>query len=163
MPSPYATLRIRCLAQMYNLLLLVACLSPLVYLFNYTLQPSPHQTLLYAMFSMARSLLIFVIAVACMAWFNFRFGGSPGKCLLGLKVLNEKDGSYMNFAQAITRVVLAILSTASIIGVLYMLIDPHKRTLHDRLMGTVVVEKDDDYADLDVDPALLESLIDGRS
>ena len=162
MSPPYATLRIRCLAQIYNLLLLVACLSPLVYLFNYALQPSHHQELLYAIFSMARSLLIFVIAVVSMAWFNVRFGGSPGKCLLGLKVLNEKDGTYLNLAQAITRVVLALISAASVLGVLFMLIDAHKRTLHDRLMGTVVVEKDDDYAELDVDPQVLESL-DGRA
>jgi uncharacterized RDD family membrane protein YckC len=106
---------------------------------------------------MARSLLVFVSAVLTMAWFNHRFGGSPGKCLLGLKVLNAKDGSYMNLAQAITRVVLAIISMATVIGVIVMFIDPQKRTLHDMLMGTIVVEQEDDYATEVVDLSLLES------
>jgi uncharacterized RDD family membrane protein YckC len=119
--------------------------------------------MLYALFTMLRSLLVFAITVLAMAWFNHRYGGSPGKCLLGLKVINEKSGQYMNMAQAITRVVLAILSMASVVGVLFMLFDPHRRTLHDRLMGTVVVVQEDDYANIEPDPAALESLTHGHS
>ena len=135
------------MAQVLNALVIVACLSPLLYVFNYWLEPSPHQQLVYALFSMMRSLLVFAGVVVTMAWFNTRFGGTPGKCLLGLKVVNEKTGDYLNMAQAITRVVLALISMASVIGVLYMLIDAHKRTLHDRLMGTIVVVHEDDYAE----------------
>jgi uncharacterized RDD family membrane protein YckC len=96
---------------------------------------------------MVRSLLVFVGVVVTMAWFNHRFGGTPGKCLLGLKVVSEKTGEYLTMTQAITRVVLALISMASVIGVLFMLFDAHKRTLHDRLMGTVVVVHEDDYAE----------------
>ena len=135
------------MAQLLNALVIVACLAPLLYLFNYWLQPSPHQPLVYAIFSMLRSLLVFVSVVVCMAWFNTRFGGTPGKCLLGLKVVQEKTGAYLNMPQAITRVVLALISMASLIGVLFMLFDKRKRTLHDRLMGTVVVVHEDDYAE----------------
>ena len=164
MPPVYAKLPVRLVAQVLNLLLIVACLSPFVYLLNYALQPSAeYQPVLYALFKMLRSMLVFAIAVVAMAWFNHRFGGSPGKCLLGLKVINEKSGQYMNMAQAITRVVLAILSMASVVGVLFMLFDPHRRTLHDRLMGTIVVVQDDDYAQIEPDPAALESLNHGHS
>ena len=147
MNYPYASLFARFMAQVLNALVIVACLSPLLYLFNYWLQPSPHQQLVYALFSMVRSMLVFAGVVVTMAWFNHRFGGTPGKCLLGLKVVNEKSGEYLNMAQAITRVVLALVSMASVIGVLFMLFDARKRTLHDRLMGTIVVVHEDDYAE----------------
>ena len=156
MNYPYASFGIRCMAQFLNLMLIIAVLSPVVYLLNVWFQPSIHQPLAYAMFSMLRSLLVFISAVASMAWFNTRFGGSPGKCLLGLKVVNEKSGEYLNMAQAVTRVVLALISMASVVGVLFMLFDKRKRTLHDRLMATVVVVHEDDYAELTLKDELTE-------
>jgi len=159
MSAPYAKLRVRFVATAMNLFLIVACLSPLIYLMNTFLQPSHHQVVLYAVYSMVRSLLVFVSAVVSMAWLTHRFGCSPGKCLLGLKVLNEKDNSHLNMAQAITRTVLALISTATVIGVLYMWFDPKRRTLHDRLMRTVVIEHEDDYAEIDVSAEQLASLL----
>ena len=52
---------------------------------------------------------------------------------------------------------------ASVVGVLFMLFDPHRRTLHDRLMGTIVVVQEDDYANIEADAAALESLNRGHS
>ena len=156
MQYPYATFRARFMAQVLNLMVIVACLSPLLYLFNYWLQPTPHQELIYALFTMIRSMLVFGGVVITMAWFNHRFGGTPGKCLLGLKVINEKTGEYLDMTQAITRVVLAVVSMASVVGVLFMLFDKRKRTLHDRLMGTIVVAHEDDYAELPLDSELMD-------
>lgn len=161
MSRTYARLPVRVIAQVLNLLLIVAVLSPFVYLLNYFFKPEPEQHLLYALFSMTRSLLVFVGTIVMMAWFNHRYGGSPGNCLLGLKVIDSRSGRYMSLPQAITRVVLAILSTISVIGVLFMLFDAQRRTLHDRLMGTVVIEHDDDYAETIVETSDLEKLPNG--
>lgn len=158
MRYPYAPFHTRLLAQVLNLILIVACLSPLLYLFNYWLQPSPQQELAYALFIMLRSLLVFSVVVVSIAWFGHRFGGSPGKILVGLEVITEKTGDYPTFAQALTRVVLALVSMASLVGVLFMLFDARKRTLHDRLMGTVVLAHDADYAETVLDQGFLDKL-----
>ena len=162
MAYPYASIFTRGMAQVLNAMVIIACLSPVLYLFNFLFQPSVHQPLAYALFSMLRSLLVFSSVVACMAWFNHRYGGTPGKCLLGLKVVNEKTGEYLNMAQAVTRVVLALVSMASVVGVLFMLFDARKRTLHDRLMGSIVVVHEDDYAELPLNSDQLDSLDHGH-
>lgn len=162
MRYPYAPFHARLLAQLLNLMLIVACLSPLLYLFNALLQPSPQQELAYLLFSMLRSLLVFAAVVVSLSWFGYRFGGSPGKVLMGLEVVTEK-GEYLDFIQTLTRVILALISMGSLIGVLFMLFDDRKRTLHDRLMGTVVLAHEADYAETVIDPDILDKLVNGHS
>ena len=147
----YAPFHARLLAQILNLMLIVACLSPLLYLFNYGFQPSPRQELAYTLFIILRSLLVFSLAVVSMSWFGSRFGGSPGKVLMGLEVVAEKSGQHLSFIQTLTRVILALVSMASLLGVLFMLFDTRRRCLHDRLMGTVVLIHEADYAETTVD------------
>ena len=74
------------------------------------------------------------------AW-EAHFGWTPGKRLLGLRVLRE-DGTAIGWPEALLRSVLRfvdMLPVAHGVGVLAATVDPHLRRLGDRLAATVVV------------------------
>jgi len=71
--------------------------------------------------------------------FNGMRGGTPGKLLLGLRVLRE-DGSPLGLGRALLRHVAQWLSTLPLfLGYLMIATDPRKRGLHDQLARTQVV------------------------
>ena len=69
-----------------------------------------------------------------------KFGGSPGKLLLGLRVVDAKTGSKISFGRALAREsfgkVLSTLPLAVGWGMAFMRSD--SRTLHDLVAGTRV-------------------------
>lgn len=65
-------------------------------------------------------------------------GGSPGKLLLGLRVINIKRGTPPNFASALLREVTKIFGVAVIAGAVPVLMRPDRRAAHDLLCRTVV-------------------------
>ncbi len=72
-------------------------------------------------------------------WFNGRRGATPGKQLLGLRVVRE-DGSALGYRRAALRY-LAELVTFLSFGAGYLLVafHPEKRALHDLIAGTRVI------------------------
>lgn len=71
--------------------------------------------------------------------FNGMRGGTPGKLLLGLRVLRE-DGSPLGLGRALLRHVAQWLSALPLfLGYLMIATDPRKRGLHDQLARTQVV------------------------
>ena len=66
-------------------------------------------------------------------------GGTPGKLVLGLRIVNEKGG-FIGIPMAILRYIGKILS-AIILGIGYLMIawDKKKQGLHDRIAKTFVV------------------------
>lgn len=69
-----------------------------------------------------------------------KFGATPGKMLLGLKIVNQ-EGSKPSFKSSVLREVVGrVLSVITLgVGYLIALFDKEKRTLHDRLAGTRVI------------------------
>ncbi len=69
-----------------------------------------------------------------------KFGGSPGKLLLGLRVVDAKTGGKISFGRAIVRELLGkALSTVPLaIGWSMAFIRADSRTLHDLVAGTTV-------------------------
>ncbi len=84
-------------------------------------------------------LIGFGINFCYYAFFNSRFGATPGKMALGLKIVRP-DGSPISLGQAIGRYFGYMLS-GLILGVGFMMAgwDDEKRTLHDRLCDTRVI------------------------
>jgi uncharacterized RDD family membrane protein YckC len=73
----------------------------------------------------------------CFFW--VRYGATPGKMALGLKVVNP-DGGPISAGQAVGRYFSLILSGLILcIGFMMAGWDDQKRALHDRIAGTRVI------------------------
>ena len=73
------------------------------------------------------------------AWFVWRFGGSPGKLALGLKVVIA-DGGRVSFGRSLGRALAYYVNVFTLyIGCLIAAFDEEKRALHDRICETRVV------------------------
>lgn len=85
-------------------------------------------------------LYVFV-AVGYEAWFIGRFAATPGKMVLGLRVIRS-DGSPVTFKRAIGRYFAVWLSQLTLyIGFIIAAFDDQKRSLHDHICDTRVVQK----------------------
>lgn len=70
------------------------------------------------------------------------FGASPGKLLLGLRIVDEPTGGRAGVGQCIGRYVMALISVACVgLGYLYVAIDPRKQGWHDKIVRTLVVRR----------------------
>jgi len=77
-------------------------------------------------------------------WFYSRKGATPGKMLLGLRVMDSDTGYYLSFWKAVGRELLiknlVFIFTLGI-GWLIVAFRSDKRALHDMAMNTLVVRK----------------------
>lgn len=82
----------------------------------------------------------FILEATYQIWFITNYGATPGKMLLGLKVLTL-EGEKLTQSQAIKRYFAYLLSALTLgIGFLMVAIDPQKRALHDILSKTKVIK-----------------------
>jgi uncharacterized RDD family membrane protein YckC len=86
------------------------------------------------------SYLINLCVVIFMIYLDGVKGGTPGKLILGLRIVNE-EGKFIGMPNAFLRYIGKILSGA-ILGIGYLMIvwDEKKQSLHDRLAKTYVVK-----------------------
>lgn len=83
----------------------------------------------------------FSFVYTLLFWVNFE-GATPGKRLLGIKVVKE-DGAPLNFASAFIRYFGYLLSAMVLgLGYLWVAFDKRKQGWHDKLARTVVVKTD---------------------
>lgn len=98
--------------------------------------PSP-ELLHYIMIS---NLLTYVVLLAYMAGFHAAHGQTPAKALLRLRVVDE-NGQKPSLAKTFIRGVAFVLSFYLYgIPFLYAFFNPQRRTFHDFIAGTYVVE-----------------------
>ena len=137
-------LSIRLVAHLLDCLLCVALLWPLSFLYSATLMPFISQQLDLPVFaSILKFLIVYgVIASATIILWQ-RLGYTPGQSLQGLRVINAKSSNRLTWQCAALRLFLAILSTLTLVGLLWSLFDKQKRTLHDVITGTKVVYTDE--------------------
>ena len=82
----------------------------------------------------------FAVAITYETLFVWKYGGTPGKLILGLKIIRA-DGSDLSFALALGRYAATIVTGFTMgIGHLMAAIDDEKRALHDRLANTRVIK-----------------------
>lgn len=71
---------------------------------------------------------------------NSKFGGSPGKLITGLRVINN-EGKYLNYKLSFFRNTVGHLFSALFfwLGYFSVIKDPEKKAWHDKAVGTNVV------------------------
>ncbi len=161
LPYHYAGFWIRVVAQLIDSLITGAVLGTLFFLLYgsslFTMfqkiaeagaqgsQPDPAETVALMAPIMATiwsfQLLALAAAVAYSAYFLVKFGATPGKMAVGIKVIRA-DGGPIRVGQAIGRYFAYILS-GLILYIGYMMAgwDSQKRALHDMIVDTRVVYK----------------------
>ena len=81
-----------------------------------------------------------VVAAAYNIYFVGRFGATPGKMALKIKIITQ-TGENMSYRRATSRYFSEWLSSLTIgLGYLVAFIDEERRTLHDRICDTRVVK-----------------------
>ena len=141
-PQPPGLLR-RLAAVLYDSLLLVALLmvitAPLLLLTGgEAIDPRRNPLLEWAYRAL---LLAATVGFFCVSW--TRGGQTLGMASWRLRVLRE-DGGTLTWADTVRRLAAAALSWLALgLGWLWLLVDPARRTWHDRLSRTrvVLVEK----------------------
>jgi len=85
-------------------------------------------------------LVSYVLPFLAYLFFWVKFGGTPGKRLLGLKVLDEATGLHVSIGKGILRYLGYILSTIMLLlGFVWVAFDKKKKGVHDHVAGTIVV------------------------
>jgi len=89
----------------------------------------------------ATSLLVFLIVLCYFTLFVGAQGQTPGKMLLGLKIVRT-TGKDIGYGRALVRWIGQCLSLLSLgFGFLMVAFSPRKQALHDKLAGTYVVRR----------------------
>lgn len=141
---PYAGFWIRGAALLIDGVLLF----PLNWLINWMVSmlvgaaPPPEQSLGIQVAAAGLPMLLNT-AVACFydTWFVGRFAATPGKMLIGLRIVRP-DGGRVSYWRAFGRHFAEILSAyILLIGYLMAAFDDQKRSLHDRICDTRVIRK----------------------
>ena len=89
--------------------------------------------------------LLWLAAAGWIAWLNGSKGQSPGKALMGLKVIRDVDGDTLGGPVGVVRSLALLLMlpfTAGIVwglSLVWPLWDPKKQALHDKIVGATVV------------------------
>ncbi len=85
--------------------------------------------------------LINLALVVIYVYMEGMIGGTPGKLILGLRIVNEK-GDFIGIPKAILRYIGKILAGIILgIGYLMVVFSEKKQGLHDRIANTYVVYK----------------------
>jgi uncharacterized RDD family membrane protein YckC len=135
-PYEYAGFWVRAVASIIDTIVILIITSPFLYwiygaemLTSTDLIKGAADVLLSYIFP-----LIFTIAL----W--MKFGGTPGKRLLKIKVLDEKTGQYLSLSQSLLRYFGYFVSIIGLfIGFIWIAFDSKKKGWHDHIAGTVVV------------------------
>lgn len=88
-----------------------------------------------ALFSFAGMLAYFVVTEA--VW-----GGTPGKMLIGMRVVNEEDGAVIGWQRSIVRNLLRVVDVFPalyLVGFFFAVSSPKTQRLGDRIARTVVI------------------------
>ena len=87
-------------------------------------------------------LLVFLLQAIYQGWFLSKRGGTPGKLILGLRVIRPYGGP-ITFWRGVARFFAFLLSQLIFyIGFIMAAFDEEKRALHDRICDTRVIYKD---------------------
>lgn len=82
----------------------------------------------------------FIMLFSYVAYMWVKFAATPGKLLLGLRVVDEQTFGKMTLKQAMKRFFSFILSVAPLfLGFIWSNFDKRCQTWHDKIAGTVVV------------------------
>jgi uncharacterized RDD family membrane protein YckC len=142
-PLVYAGLQLRIVAFILDLMVLTAfgmlfVAAAIAYILIFEGDDPSDSAILIAVGIVAFYLVVFVPSYHVILW-NSR-GQTVGKMAVHLKVVS-RDGGRVSMGRSALRLVGYFASTAPLmLGLVMALFDRQRRTLHDHLAGTVVVE-----------------------
>jgi len=88
----------------------------------------------------AHVLISYVFPFVFFVVLWMKYGGTPGKRMLGLRVIDEVSGEHLNLAKSIIRYIGYIISlTVLFIGVIWVAFNTKKKGWHDYMAGSVVI------------------------
>ena len=79
------------------------------------------------------------LALAYMPWFWARGGQTPAMSFLGMRVTRGDTNAEVGFRVAIVRFLALVVSIVSVVGILWVFVDPRRRGWHDIVAGTLVI------------------------
>ena len=83
--------------------------------------------------------LVFIAETILVVWLNGIKGGTPGKILLGIKIVDLK-GKQIGIPRSTLRYLAKLISySAFLTGVLMIIWDKKKQGWHDKVSGTMVL------------------------
>lgn len=98
-----------------------------------------------AVSSQLGAIFAILFPVAYAIWFLslLRNGLTPGKLLLGLQVVDQRDGDIPGFGKMFLREIVGRILSGLFFGLGYIwsLFDKNAQAWHDKLAGTVVLKK----------------------
>jgi uncharacterized RDD family membrane protein YckC len=92
--------------------------------------------------SLAVAAVVYAVLTAYSIYTLFmtgECGSSPGKRLMGLKVVRLSDGQVLGGPMGIIRGLAHVIDSLAYVGYLFPLWDPLRQTLADKIVGTVVL------------------------
>lgn len=85
-------------------------------------------------------LIIFLIPYVYVVWCTSRYGGTPGKLMVGLRTV-DKDNNTLTQWHVFLREMAKLLTILPFgLGYLWALWDKEKKTLYDHMVKTSVIE-----------------------
>lgn len=133
----YAGFWIRVAASLIDALILLAIILPLLYLI-YGGEYFITETI--APLGTADIVLNYIFPLLFTIGFWVKRSATPGKMLLGLKIVDAKTGEDISLGQSFIRYVGYIVSgMVLMLGYIWVALDIEKQGWHDKMAGTVVV------------------------
>ncbi len=87
-------------------------------------------------------LIMLIWSVGYMLYFWSTSGQTPGKAILGLKIVRADGGAKLGLGKAILRLIgYAISGIVIYLGFLWIIWDKEKQGWHDKIAGTYVIKK----------------------
>ena len=146
----YAGFWRRLSALLLDLLLLFTLAAPLLYLvygddyFYWLMDDNLYQS--YGFFDFILTRLFPVIAILL---FWHKLGATPGKLLLGCRIVDAKTYQPISWKQVFIRLGGYVISSLPAnLGFAWAAWDKRKQGLHDKLARTVVLHVEDDYSEM---------------
>ena len=137
----YAGFWIRVGAYIIDLIIIYAATFVLGFVVSLPLGALRVESSLYLLYLGVLSILAFVSVAGYHGYFLSTKGATPGKLLLGLKVIRS-DGSGLSFMRGVGRLFAHFVSGIILyVGYIIVAFDVEKRALHDHLCDTRVVYK----------------------
>jgi uncharacterized RDD family membrane protein YckC len=85
-------------------------------------------------------VVVYVLGLALLGWMNGASGRTPGKRVVGIRVVRDADGRVLGGGLGLVRALCHFLDTVScLLGWLWPLWDSKNQTFADKILATVVI------------------------
>ncbi len=134
----YAGFWIRVLAAIIDSIIILAVTFPLLYAVYGQAALSSEEFVQ----GPAEILISYVLPMVFTIALWIKFGGTPGKRILGLKVLDEKTHQHLALGGSVLRYIGYFASMIVLfLGIIWVAFDKKKKGWHDHIAGTIVIKE----------------------